>query len=234
MDEEQKIRVFLLAGYSPSYGVIRTLLKEGVNLVGVLSSPEHVQSIGWKECLKNFFCFGNIREPKRLLKNNHVPLYFTETYNNDVAERIISDAKPDVLLLYGSKIIKPNILAIPKIGTLNAHSALLPKYRGGASEFWMFFNQEFQYAGVTIHWVTPGLDVGDIFLQEPLVVNEHDNPRTLRLKGRALMGPLFVKAIRLIERGICTRLPQDESQSSKYKQPTEEERKIYEQRYGKY
>ena len=172
MDEKQPLRVFLLAGYLPSYGVINDLLQERVHIVGALFSPPGVQRLGWRQRIKNLFRYGNILEPKHLLRKHGIPTHFTKTYNNEEAEQIIRQAKPDIVLLYGTKIIKPNILAIPAIGTLNAHSALLPKYRGGASEFWILYNNEPQYAGVTIHWVEPGLDQGDIFLQEPMRTND--------------------------------------------------------------
>lgn len=227
MDERAPLRVFLLTGYQASYEVIASLLEAHVHLTGVLFGGSQTRRLGWRQRLKNLSRFGKYKEPSRLLKKHRVPAHFIADYNGAEAEATIREARPDLLLLYGSKIIKPHILALPTVGTLNAHSALLPKYRGSASEFWMIRNNETQYAGVTIHWVTPGLDEGQIFLQQPLQAPPNITPSALRELSRPLAGKLFVEAIRSIQEGKLIRIPQDESQATKYKRPTPDELKAF-------
>lgn len=177
--------------------------------------------------------YGSFREPSTLLKKNSIPLYRVDSYNEAPAEQALRDASTDILLLYGSKIIKPNILAIPKIGTLNAHSSLLPKYRGSASEFWMLYNNEPQYAGTTVHWVDPGLDTGDIFLQQPIQAPSGISPQELRMIGRPIAAKLLAEAVRSIERGEMKRIKQDESQATKFKRPTAEDLENFHQKYAR-
>lgn len=225
------MRTFLFTNYSSSLPVIKELIRGGVNLVGVLFSPKEIKRLSWRKRILNLLKTGSFNEPKNILKDHKIPVYFVSNYNEAEAENILRNAEPDLLLIYGTKIIKTNILAIPKTGTLNAHSSLLPKYRGAKSEFWMFYNNETQYAGVSIHWVTPGLDEGDIFMQQPLEVKPDDTPTTLREKSRPLAGKLFVKTIECIKRGELIRIKQDESKASKFKRPTPEDVKEFQRRH---
>lgn len=231
MGKEEQIKVFLFAGYAGAYEVIKGLLENNINLVGILFAPESIQRLGWRARIKNFLSSGKFKEPASALNKHKVPFYFVPDYNGVDAENILQGSGADVLLLYGTKIIKPNILSIPKIGTLNAHSAILPKFRGSRSEFWILYYGDLERAGVTIHWVTPGLDEGDIFLQERLPVEVSDTPRTLREKSRPLSGKLFSMAIKSIEAGKLLRIPQNANEVTKFKRPEPEDVEAYNAEY---
>jgi methionyl-tRNA formyltransferase len=227
MAEGQSIKVFLFAGYSGVYGVVSALISENINLVGVLFAPSRIKRLGWTVRIKNLLLFGSLREPLDLLRQKGIPVYFVDDYNGQEAENILRKANPDLLLLYGTKIIKPNILSVPTTGTLNSHSAILPKFRGSRSEFWILYYGEPERAGVTIHWVTPGLDEGDIFIQERLIVDDGDTPRTLREKSRALSGKLFLMAIKSIAEGKLMRISQNINEFTKFRRPKPEDVEAY-------
>lgn len=233
MEKRAGLNVFLFTAYSVSYETVRTLLDSGIHVRGVLVLSSEPRSLGWGQRLRNLFSYGSFREPSTLLKKHSIPLYRVDDYNGAIAEQALHDASTDILLLYGSKIIKPNILAIPKVGTLNAHSSLLPKYRGSASEFWMLYNNEPQYAGITVHWVDPGLDTGDIFLQQPIQAPLGITPKDLRAMGRPVAAKLLAEAVRSIQRGEIKRIKQDESQASKFKRPTPEDVEQFNKKYAR-
>ncbi len=234
MDKKKSVRVFLFTSYLPaSYEIIKSLVDANVELVGVLFSPKNIQRVSWKNRIKNIITTGKLKEPKNILQKNKIPYSFIDNHNGTESRLKLSESNADILILYGTKIIHSGVLNIPKIGCLNAHSSLLPKYRGGKSEFWMLYNDEPQYAGVTIHWVNPGLDDGDIFLQTPIKVTNNDNVESLRKKSVPIAGRLFVEAIKKIEQGNIIRIPQDESQATKFKWPTPEEVNNFKIKYAK-
>ena len=68
-----------------------------------------------------------------------------------------------VAVAYG-KILKADALKVPRLGTLNVHFSLLPKYRGAAPVQWSLVKGE-KKTGVTIFWLDEGMDTGPIFLQ---------------------------------------------------------------------
>jgi folate-dependent phosphoribosylglycinamide formyltransferase PurN len=72
--------------------------------------------------------------------------------------------EPDLGVIYGSPVLRPELFGIPRFGTLGIHHGTLPKYRGKKTTFWEVFNGE-PTAGVAIQRVNAGLDTGEIVMQ---------------------------------------------------------------------
>ena len=94
----------------------------------------------------------------------------------------IKSIKPDFIFVaaYG-KILNKEVLDLPKFGSINVHSSLLPKYRGAAPINWSIINGD-KTTGVTIMKMDEGMDTGDIILSEELDIGEFDNVETLTEK----------------------------------------------------
>ena len=90
--------------------------------------------------------------------------------NNADLQAELDAIAPDVILVvaYG-RIIPPWMLALPRLGNLNLHASLLPKYRGAAPVQWAIANGE-GATGVTTMRLDEGLDTGDILLQRDLAI----------------------------------------------------------------
>jgi len=99
-----------------------------------------------------------------------------------------------VVVSYG-QIIPKEILELPKIGPLNIHPSLLPKYRGAAPIQRAIMNGE-EKTGVTIMWMNERLDAGDIFLQREIPIDPEDNYGSLHEKLSLLSKEL--KGLKLI------------------------------------
>ena len=109
----------------------------------------------------NVFCKSIIKLSK---KNNIKVIKLTNLY------KFIIKKKIDLIFCLGSTQILPkNILNIPKIGSLNIHPSLLPKYRGRTPHVWAIINGE-STAGVTAHFINEGCDTGDIILQHKVPI----------------------------------------------------------------
>jgi len=84
-----------------------------------------------------------------------------------------------VVVAYG-KLIKPFNLAIPRLGTLNVHFSLLPKYRGAAPVQWSLVKGETK-TGVTLFWLDEGMDTGPILLQKETAIEpDEDAPALMK------------------------------------------------------
>ena len=88
---------------------------------------------------------------------------------------IISEIKkinPEIIFCFGGmQIIPKEVLEIPKLGTLNLHPALLPKYRGRFSTVHALFNGE-EFTGVTLHYMSEALDAGPIISQKKYKIED--------------------------------------------------------------
>ena len=250
-----KLRIAIFNGFnSNSSWLISHLLTRGINIVGVAFKGEEPPKQSKRMLLAGyleriFLWIGHrivhgdqpftytdyIRQynPNLLqrLRKSNVSYCFVKNHNSPKAEQALNQWQPDILLLYGSSIVKKHILKIPKIGTLNAHSALLPKYRGTKSEFWILLHDEPQHFGVTVHWVTPKLDQGDIFLQEQIPVTAEDTPQMMRQKSGFVAPYLFVEVLRHIELGHLIRTPQNEKIATKFRRPQAEDREMFKRKF---
>lgn len=108
-------------------------------------------------------------------------IFFVENFNSKITEEILKNITPDIIILGGSRIIKKNIIEIPKIGILNAHPGLLPKYRGVDVIPRAILNGD--EIGVTIHFINEGIDTGAICRKEIIVIEKNDSIKSLRKKA---------------------------------------------------
>ena len=115
---------------------------------------------------------------------------------------------PDLLLVYGTRILRTPIIETPRLGVLNVHHSLLPDYRGNQVEFWQVLNGDLDKSGVTIHFVDEGVDTGDIVLQEAANPNLGVDPYLLKTMNTIIAARLLPKATSLVLRGSAVRLSQ--------------------------
>ena len=110
------------------------------------------------------------------------------------------------------------LLALPPLGCLNLHPALLPAYRGPTPEFWVLRNGE-QYTGATIHLMDEQFDSGDILLQDRFEIPDGISSVELERRCARLGAPLMVQAVHMLASGTATRIKQAPEQSSYYSRP---------------
>ncbi len=112
-----------------------------------------------------------------------------------------------VVAAYG-QFIPRAILELPKYRTINIHPSLLPRYRGAAPINWALINGD-KETGVSIIYLIPEMDAGDIISQEKLRINHDDNALSLSEKLAQLGGDCLLSAIDLIDRQKVKARPQD-------------------------
>lgn len=115
-------------------------------------------------------------------------------------ENFISNLKKldiDLILVVAFKILPKEILEIPKIGCINLHASLLPKFRGAAPINWAIINGETE-TGVSTFFLNDKIDGGKILLQEKCEILETDNFKTLHDKLSKLGSKLLVETVNKI------------------------------------
>ncbi|NMB74285.1 MAG: methionyl-tRNA formyltransferase [Myxococcales bacterium] len=117
----------------------------------------------------------------------------------------------DVALVAAYGLLLPaKLLEAPRLGFINVHPSLLPRYRGAAPVQWTLLNGD-TVTGVSILQVTPRLDDGDILLQRDVPVDPEEDAGALLSRLALLGGELSVEALERLSRGDLKAVPQDES-----------------------
>ncbi len=109
-----------------------------------------------------------------------VPIIFTENINDSKTEEKIKLLRPALMVVWGTGIIKPNIIALPSIGIINAHPSILPKYKGSFPEFWQCYEDDVAHTGITFHFIDEKVDAGPVIKQTPYKDKWPIDPYTLK------------------------------------------------------
>jgi len=118
--------------------------------------------------------------------------------------------EPDltVVAAYG-KILPGTLIRLPRLGTINVHGSLLPKYRGAAPIQWALIRGETE-TGVTIMQMDEGMDTGPILLPASLPISDTDTAGSLFDKVSRLGAETLIRAIDRIKKGTLVPVPQDD------------------------
>lgn len=148
-------------------------LRDRLNLRAIVTSPEN--GLKW---------WPGVAE---LARQNSLPLL---RYPLEAGQLEAGGSVDHFFLLSWKYLLPPELLAIPRQGTVNLHYSLLPKYRGVYPVNWAIMRGE-RTTGVTFHLVGQRIDAGPVLCQAALPIQAEDTARTLQLRLDALAVDLF-------------------------------------------
>lgn len=180
--------------------ILETLIKM-TDVVLVVSQPDAY--VGRKKVL-------TASPVKQKAIEYNIPVFQPEKIKLDNEE--IMNYNPDLIVTcaYG-QILPESILKTPRLGCINVHASLLPKYRGGAPIHHALINGE-EKTGITIMYMDTKMDNGDIITQEAIAINPDDTVATLHDKLSILGANLLARTLPSIIDQTNTRIKQDEAQ----------------------
>jgi methionyl-tRNA formyltransferase len=143
-----------------------------------------------------------------------IPVHRVGRLRDDRAVASARRAEPDLLVLLGADIVPAPLLAVPTIGTINAHYGLLPAYRGMNVTEWSVLHGN--PVGVTVHLVDPGIDTGDILVQEELTIEPGETWESLRAKHQDAAARLLGDAAIALADGTARRTAQSPDEGRQY------------------
>ena len=126
------------------------------------------------------------------------------------AERLRSFGPDAIVVVAYGMLLPPDVLGVPRLGCVNVHFSLLPRWRGAAPVERAILAGD-ERSGITSMLMDPGLDTGPVLHAEVVDIAPDDTTGTLRgrLAGRA--GPLLVRTLRELDAGTGTPQPQDDA-----------------------
>ncbi len=181
-----------------SVPVLKALI-ENCNVIGVVTQPD--KEVGRHKELE----FSPI---KKVALEHNIKVVQPEKIRKEFD--CVLEMNPDIVITcaYG-QIIPNEILDFPKYKCVNVHASLLPKYRGGAPIHHAIMNGE-KETGITIMYMAPGMDDGDIISQAKISIGENDTLGDLHDKLSELGSKLLMETLPSIIDGTNKRIKQDE------------------------
>ena len=192
-------------------------LYENTELLAVFTKVDKVNGRG------NKITFSPV---KQFALDNGIDVIQPKSLRVDETYNLIKEYNPDLIVVvaYGM-IIPKNIIDIPKYGIINVHSSLLPKYRGAAPIHAAIINGD-DKTGVSIMYISEGLDEGDVILTKETPIYLEDNLGSLHDRLKVLGAEGVKETIKLMEENKVIRHPQDNSLATFVKPIKKEETKI--------
>ncbi|MBA4494187.1 methionyl-tRNA formyltransferase [Paenactinomyces guangxiensis] len=189
---------------TPDFAVpsLRALVEEKYQVVAVVTQPDRPK--GRKKELTP--------PPVKVAAQNYgIPVYQPEKLRDPEAIKKVLEYKPDLIVTaaYG-QIVPEEILNVPRLGCINVHASLLPKYRGGAPIHKAIIDGE-KETGITIMYMVKALDAGDMIAQRSVPITEQDHTGTMHDKLSRTGADLLKEVLPRLVKGEITAVPQDES-----------------------
>lgn len=195
--KEVKIVFMGTAGFSRH--VLEKLLENNFNIIGVVTQPDRY--VGRKKIL-------TMPEVKEVAIEHAIPVFQPQRIKQDYQE--IIDIQPDLIITaaYG-QIIPEALLNAPKLGCINVHASLLPKYRGGAPVHYAIINGE-KVTGVTIMYMAKKMDAGNIISQAEVSISAQETTGELYDRLSVVGAELLIETLPSIIEGSNASIKQDE------------------------
>jgi methionyl-tRNA formyltransferase len=151
---------------------------------------------------------------KLLALAHDIPVEQPENFKNQAAQTTLADYQADVMVVVAYGLLLPTvILETPKLGCINVHGSILPKWRGAAPIQRALEAGDLQ-TGVTIMQMDKGLDTGDMILTAVCDITATDTSATLYEKLAELGPQALLDTLALMATGNYKRQPQDNAQAT--------------------
>lgn len=152
---------------------------------------------------------------KELAMQYQIPVYQPASLNSSYEEDNMTHLNADIMVVAAySKLLPAKILHIPRLGCINIHPSLLPRWRGAAPIQRTVWAGD-TISGVTIMQMDQGLDTGPILLQRRYVLDPEENSQTLHDQLAKLGAETLIETLNLLEKGNVESRPQN-SESVSY------------------
>lgn len=191
---------------TPDYaaGALRALLKTGHEVVLAVTQPDKPKGRSGEP----------VRTPVKICAQEAgIPVMQPRRIKNPEAVAGLKAYPADLYIVAAfGQILSQEILDIPRLGCLNIHASLLPKYRGASPIQHAIIDGE-KETGITIMRMDAGIDTGDMLYKKSIPIEADDNYETLHDKLTALGGEAITEALALLEQGKLIPEKQDDALS---------------------
>ncbi|WP_452223524.1 methionyl-tRNA formyltransferase [Lacinutrix chionoecetis] len=205
MSKKRDLRIVFMGTPEFAVTILKTLLENQYNIVGVITAPDKPAGRGRKlnkSAVKEFAETKglNILQPTNLKSED-----FIET---------LKTLNANLQIVVAFRMLPKKVWQMPEYGTFNLHASLLPNYRGAAPINWAIINGETK-TGVSTFFIDEKIDTGEMILQKEINIEPNENAGKLHDKLMHLGSLLVLQTVKRIENGTVETTPQPEDAMSK-------------------
>jgi methionyl-tRNA formyltransferase len=181
------------------------LVQPDLEIIAVIAQPDRTRGRGQEV---------SFSAVKQAAISAHLPLHQPEKVRAPEVQQLLQQLSPDVIIIiaYG-QIIPARLLSIPKLGWINLHASLLPKYRGAAPINWAIVNGETK-TGVTTMRIDAGMDTGEMLLRRELEIGPNETAPELAQRLSEIGAPLMAETLRGLAVGTIAPRPQNHAEAT--------------------
>jgi hypothetical protein len=198
------LRVLVLCGRSPRHLYVANALCRAADVLAIVQ--ETGSDFSWKKLARTLRpdnllrkAWRWLRDRRRYTGNPEAKFFFGDHssrldrpdlvrevphINHPSVVAMARELQPDVVAVFGTSLLRGELLKLGRLGILNLHGGLSPEYRGADCTFWALYNGEPEKVGCTLHWIDAGIDTGGLVAHvSPEVLPDDDE---LKLFWRAV------------------------------------------------
>ena len=196
----EKLRIVFMGSPEIAVPALKALA-ENFNVVGVVTQPDREAGRGKKIVMPAV---------KEAALELNIPVIQPERMKVPGTIEQLQEWNPDLIVVMAfGQILRKNVLELPRLGCLNAHASLLPRWRGASPIQAAILNGD-AVSGVTIMRMDPGIDTGPLLKARELPIEPYDTTVTLSMKMADLAAELLVETIPAYAEGTLLPQPQPE------------------------
>ena len=192
---------------NPSFALpsLENLIRSRHEIIAIISNPP--KPMGRKRIL-------NHTDVGKFALQKNIELIELDSFDNDEVYKKIVSLNPDIFVVVAYRILPEKYISIPKLGSINLHASLLPKYRGAAPIQWALMNGD-KTTGVSVFQIEKKVDTGKIITQKTIDIDKNDNYETMSNKLSTIGAEALIKSLDFIEKGNVNFIKQDISSVTK-------------------
>jgi methionyl-tRNA formyltransferase len=193
------LRVLVLCGRSPRHLYVANTLCQAAEVLAIVQ--ESGTEFSWKKLARtlrpdNFIrkAWRWLRDRRRYTGNGEARFFFGDSpprldrpdlvrevphINHPQVLQLALELRPDLVAVFGTSLLRGELLKQGRLGIVNLHGGLSPEYRGADCTFWALYNGEPQKVGCTLHWIDAGIDTGGLVAHVSPKVLPDDDELTL-------------------------------------------------------
>lgn len=215
------LRVMVLCGRSPRHLYVANALCEAAGVLAIVQ--ETGSELAWKKLASTLRPgrFGRkiwrwLRDRRRYTGNREGRFFFGERtprldrpelvrgvphINHPDTLALARELKPDLVCVFGTSLIRGELLAQGRLGIANLHGGLSPEYRGADCTFWALYNGEPEKVGCTLHWIDAGIDTGGLIARISPEIRADDDELSLFWRSVLASAEVYARFVQRLAAG---------------------------------